>query len=159
MQRPMRRSDRALSREEALGVLSRAACGVLSTACDGVPYGVPLSFVVLDEAIYFHCAQSGRKIDALRGNPRVSFCAVECGSSIRAGTGFTTHYESAIAEGVAVLVSDASEHERSLLALCEKYVPGEQAHAREGIALSGARTTVVRIDIATLTGKANRPQA
>ncbi len=53
--RPMRRTDRLLSREEALQILQKGEYGILATAgSDGQPYAVPLSYVVIDNNIYYH---------------------------------------------------------------------------------------------------------
>ena len=66
MEKAMRRKDRAVSREEALEALRQGEYGVLSTiGPDGELYGVPLSYALLDEAVYFHCAREGRKLDNL----------------------------------------------------------------------------------------------
>lgn len=156
MQRPMRRKDREVSREEAEKILARAEVGVLSVLSGGEPYGVPLSYVALDGAVYFHCAPEGRKLDALRENPAVSFCAVAKADAVYANGDFTTRYESVIAEGRAEIVSDSDEALRAVIALCEKYVPGKQSEAVEAAKRWGARMAVVRIDVHTLSGKANR---
>ncbi len=56
----MRRIDREISEHEAVELLHKAEYGVLSTVDkSGQPYGVPLSYVYKDNAIYFHCAVDG----------------------------------------------------------------------------------------------------
>ena len=43
---PLRRAERAMPRDEALAVLDAAEFAIVSTVDDdGMPYGVPLSFV------------------------------------------------------------------------------------------------------------------
>ena len=44
---------------------------------DDYPYAVPLSFAYDDGRLYFHVAKSGHKLDALRRNPKASFCIIE----------------------------------------------------------------------------------
>ena len=100
MQYPIRRSKRALSEEKARAILEKGEYGVLSLQGEeGEPYGIPLSYVVLDNFIYFHCALEGRKIDYMKANPLVSFCVVGRVQPKHRPLYFTTLYESAIVTG------------------------------------------------------------
>ena len=47
--------------------------GSLALSVDGQPYVVPLNYAYVDGKILFHCGLKGRKIDAMRANPRVCF--------------------------------------------------------------------------------------
>ena len=68
------RKDIQITLEEAQALLKVSECGILSTVdTDGQPYGVPLNYVYINEAIYFHCAWLGHNID---NNPQVSLCVV-----------------------------------------------------------------------------------
>ena len=50
--RGMHRANRKVSYAQARRILEKAEYGVLSTVCDdGLPYGVPLSFVLSGKAI------------------------------------------------------------------------------------------------------------
>ena len=70
MFREMRRKKQALSNEENLAILMRGTSGVMAVSGDDdYPYAVPLSYVYHDSKIYFHCAASGHKLDAMRRNP------------------------------------------------------------------------------------------
>ncbi len=63
MDHPMRRAERAVSVSEARQLLEQGEYGILSTCGpDGQPYGLPLNYCVLNNAIYFHCALDGRKL-------------------------------------------------------------------------------------------------
>ena len=63
----MRRNKQALCQEECEQVLRRATSGVLSLiSLDGFPYGVPLSYALVDGVIVFHGALEGQKIDCIR---------------------------------------------------------------------------------------------
>jgi len=60
-----------------MAVLQKAEYGILSIASlDGIPYGIPLNYCVMNDTIYFHCAVHGRKLDILAQNGSVSFCVV-----------------------------------------------------------------------------------
>ena len=151
----MRRSDRQISDEAAIGILQKCEYGVLSTVnqANG-PYGVPLSYVYADGSIYCHCANAGYKLDNIAADNRVSFCVV--GDKKTLPDKFTTSYESVIVFGRALIV-DGPEKQAALLALVEKYAPDYREKGQVYAQNSSAKTTVVKIAVEHMTGKA-RPQ-
>lgn len=58
-------------------VLDRVEYGTLALSVDNVPYAVPVNFVHVEDAIYFHGALSNKKMKILTQNPKVSFSVVE----------------------------------------------------------------------------------
>jgi nitroimidazol reductase NimA-like FMN-containing flavoprotein (pyridoxamine 5'-phosphate oxidase superfamily) len=155
----MRRKDRALRAEEAAAILEKGQYGVLSTAGeDGLPYGVPVSYVYWQDCVYFHCALAGRKIENLARRPQVSFCVVGATRNIYDGS-FGTYYESALLEGLAERVEDVEERVRILSRLADKYLPAHMEHAPAYIDKLLKVTGVYRIRPQTLSGKARRPKA
>lgn len=152
---PMRRKDRLMPEGEALALLEKGEYGVLSTVGpDGAPYGIPLSYVVVDGAVYFHCAMLGRKIDNLTHESRVSFCVCG-GAEVFFGSDFTTAYESVILSGRAIPVEDREKKSRALSALCVKYLPNHADKIEASLTASMDRTGVYRIDIEAISGKRN----
>ena len=78
MFRELRRKKQALSQEECTAVLNCVTSGVLALAGDNdYPYAVPISYVYDGEKLYFHCAKSGHKLDAICRNPKASFCVID----------------------------------------------------------------------------------
>jgi len=154
----MRRKDRAIPHQQALDILKRGEYGVLSTAdADGAPYATPLSYVLLDGALYFHCAQEGQKLRNIARDTRVCFCVVGMAEAVYDGS-FGTYYESALVFGHAAHVMGDEKH-AALTALCEKYLPAHMQHAQGYIEQGFDATAVVRIDIDHVSGKARaRPQ-
>lgn len=74
MFRQLRRSDREMDMAGVIALLNKGDYGVLSTTgADGYAYGVPLSFVFMNDAIYFHGALEGHKYENIRHNNKVSF--------------------------------------------------------------------------------------
>jgi nitroimidazol reductase NimA-like FMN-containing flavoprotein (pyridoxamine 5'-phosphate oxidase superfamily) len=64
--REVRRSDRALSENQAREILARAEHGVLATlGTDGWPYAVPVNHVLSGDTLYIHCAVEGQAIHPL----------------------------------------------------------------------------------------------
>lgn len=151
----MRRKERELTDRSALDAILDSASTLRLGMIDGEePYVVPLTFVRAGDALLFHSAREGRKLEILRKRPRVCFEA-EGDSRIDPGaTGgdCTTVYESVIGWGEARFVEDREEKQAALSALNRKF------GAAEGPFPSALvdRTAVVRIDVERMTGKANR---
>ena len=98
MFRQMRRNRQQLSRERCEEILSRATSGVLAVLGDeGYPYAVPLSYVYSEGKFYFHCARQGHKLDAIRREPKASFCVIDEDRVV--AQEYTTHFRSVIAFG------------------------------------------------------------
>ncbi|OQA18992.1 MAG: Pyridoxamine 5'-phosphate oxidase [Chloroflexi bacterium ADurb.Bin360] len=150
----MRRKDREIPRLEAEAILAAGAYGVLSTVGeDGQPYGVPVSYTYKNNCIYFHCAAVGHKIENIQNNPRVSFCVV--GNTRVMPAERTVKYESAIVFGVASEVQ-GPEKDDALLALLEKYSAEYIEEGKTVISEKGKTTTVIKIEINHISGKAQR---
>ncbi|MBE9530658.1 MAG: pyridoxamine 5'-phosphate oxidase family protein [Proteobacteria bacterium] len=148
----LRRKDRAITEEEAVALLNKAEYGVLSTVSEnGKPYGVPLNFCIINDCIYFHCAVEGQKIDNIKQNKFVSFCAV--GNTELLPDKFGTKYESIIVSGEVEEVFDMNK-QKAMEGLLHKY---SSEFFDKGIKyIEGLRdkTRVFKITINTLTGKA-----
>ena len=153
----MRRTDREQSREFSLALIDHCSHGVaaISTGED-TPYCLPLSFVRVEDHLYFHCAKEGRKLDLLRRNPRM--CITFVGDDEPAFVPpamYTTYFESVIVTGTASEVSDDREKIAALEALCRKVTPdhmGECFH--QAIENSLAVTGIWRVDMDQIIGKA-----
>jgi len=144
----MRRSDRAIEKEEALQILENGEYGVLSTVgSDNQPYGFPLNYCVIDKNIYFHCAFEGHKIENFSHNPKVSFCVLPAK--------FTTEYESTIVFGLLSEVFD-NEKQNALEGLIHKYSSDHLESGLKYISKQKDDTKVLRIAIETITGKARK---
>ncbi|MFZ1080607.1 MAG: pyridoxamine 5'-phosphate oxidase family protein [Candidatus Kryptoniota bacterium] len=150
----MRREDRAISQQEAMAILQKAEYGILSIASpDSEPYGVPLNYCVMNDVIYFHCADEGKKLDILSRNNSISFCAI--GATKVLPEKFGMEYESAIISGKAEEVT-GSEKQSALESMIQKYSPHFYNEGLEYIKTNIAKTRVYKITIQSITGKARR---
>lgn len=149
----VRRQDRLLGEPEARELLRTGEYGVLSLQAEtGGAYGVPLSFAWDGQtAIYLHCALEGRKLRCLSACERVSFCVV--GRTRVVSDKFTTAYESVILDCMARTGLPQDERMRALELLLAKYSPNEKESGLKYAQSSLPRTEIVRLDIATWTGK------
>jgi nitroimidazol reductase NimA-like FMN-containing flavoprotein (pyridoxamine 5'-phosphate oxidase superfamily) len=147
----MRRAKQQLSIEETEAILARSTSGVLACAGDdGYPYAVPVSYVYAEGTIYFHCAKSGHKLDALLAEPKCSFCVIDADDVLPEK--FTTDFRSAIAFGRARLLVDA-EKLAAIRLLAEKYSADYPEAIEEEIANGLSRTEVIAVEVEHLTGK------
>lgn len=151
MFREMRRKNQELPREECLAILETATSGVLAVSGDGgYPYAVPLSFVWHEGNIYFHCAQTGHKLDSIARNPLVSFCVIAQDDVLPEK--FTTRFRSVIVFGQARVLKAGEEMRTALTWLAEKYSP-EQPGLLEEVESHLGRVCVVEIPAEHITGK------
>ncbi len=120
----------------------------------GEPYVVPMNYGLdMDEAncvLYFHSALEGRKIDAMRENPRVcveacQYLPPECFSP----SGRRLRYRSVIGWGTASIVEDPEEKARGLACIGEKSGRGGKGCSARKM----ARVCVFKITVDSLTGK------
>lgn len=156
--RQMRKINRQTTISRAYEIFDKAPFVTVSMVhTDGTPYAVPLSVVRADEStFYFHCAAEGEKIDCLKANPEVSLVAVSrCTPKYEAEkNNFTEYYDSAMACGKAVVVTDREEKIKALELLCRRFLPKFMEHFQDAIARSLDITTVYRITLTVpITGK------
>ena len=153
MFREMRRKNQILSQAECLAVLDRGTSGVLAVQGDGGwPYAVPLSYVYEDGRLWFHCARTGHKLDAIRREPRVSFCVVDQDQVVPQE--YTTYFRSVILFGKARVLEDPAEVRAALEKLALRYAPEDSEAHREAI-LERELPAVVVVEVAVehLSGK------
>ena len=157
MFREMRRSKQILSQEAAEKILREGEFGILAlSGDDGYGYALPINYAVEGNKIYFHCAKTGHKIDAIKRNDKVSFCVVDRHEVV--AEEFTTYFSSAIAFGRIRIVEDNADPDklRGLELLADKYSSTASAERREK-ELSRLDALVVPVmTIEHLTGKAAR---
>ena len=150
----MRRKDREVTAKEAMRILHEGEYGVLSTVSkNGEPYGVPLSYCVIDDALFFHSALEGKKLDNIMENGKASFCVV--GKTEILSDKFSTKYESVIVDG-NIEESFGEDKQAGLTGLISKYSSNFLNEGLEYIRNASDRTTVLKLTITNLSGKARR---
>lgn len=156
MHRDMRRKDRQISHEEALEILQNGEYGFLATVDkNNQPYVVPLSYVFIENEIFFHCAFSGQKIDNIAYEEKVCFSVVGKTQPVY-DKNFTTYFESVIVYGKARIVAAMDVKTAVLFALAQKYLPDSMDMAEGAIKGSISRTGIVALAIDHISGKAKR---
>ena len=125
----MRRSGQALSPDQIQSILENGSSGVLALSGDGgYPYAVPISYVFADRKLFFHCAVSGHKTDAIRRNPKASFCVVARDQVVPEE--YTTRFRSVIVFGRVRELTESAEKRRAIELLAQKFAPDDSAEHR-----------------------------
>lgn len=151
MFRTMRRKDRIMDQNKTSDLIVNGEYGVVSTlGDDGYTYGVPVSYVFKNDAIYFHSATTGHKLDNLKSHDKVSFTVVDHTEVIPSE--FSTYYQSVIAFGKASICEE-NEKEEALVWILQKYSPDFIEWGKEYIKKAAKNTVIVKIDIEHMTGK------
>lgn len=151
MYRQIRKQERKLNEAEISEIIKNSLYGVLSTSDNNnSPYGVPLTYVELNNNLYFHCATEGHKLDNIRLNDKVSFCIVS--QAILAPERFNVKYKSVIVFGKASEVFDDEKHD-VLIALINKYSALYVEKGETLIDKIGFRTRTIKMSMEHITGK------
>ena len=153
MFRKMRRSVQALSHEEMIDLLKTETRGVMSVQGDnGYPYGFPINHYFDEDAnrIYIHGADFGHRVDAVRKDPKVSYCVF--GQDFQKEGDWAKYVKSVIVFGKAELIEDHDEIVRISRLLCDKF-PCPQEYVEHEIEKDAQRTLIIAIDIEDMNGK------
>ncbi|WP_419878486.1 pyridoxamine 5'-phosphate oxidase family protein [Brevibacillus centrosporus] len=159
---PIRYSKRTLTDQAQIDAfLSHAKVGNLGLSNGDEPYIVPLNFCWWNGQIYFHGADSGRKVEMIDANSRVCFSVTEeygtIADPIPAHT--DTAYMSVFLSGTIARVQEPEEMRDAMQAMLDKYVPSyykEQLslqHVLKYRSSMGSVTAVFRITPDSLTAK------
>ena len=154
----MRRMERQLEFQQILEILKDASFGDLAFLDHGRPAVVPLSFGFQQEekrlAFFFHCAPEGRKIEALRANPAVSFSVVSRADVVlvEPACRSTMHYASVIADGEISELTTPAEKAAALDLIMNHY--GAAGHFDYPAPML-ERTTILKLTASSITGKSN----
>jgi nitroimidazol reductase NimA-like FMN-containing flavoprotein (pyridoxamine 5'-phosphate oxidase superfamily) len=158
----MRREDRAIEDDaEIAKIINHAQVGRLGLSMNDQPYVVPVNFAFDHGRIYFHCADTGMKLDFLRHNAHVCFEIDEHLGTVPGAAPclFGTAYRSVIAFGVARILSDSEEKAMATKVITIKYAGKEMADKiTKGMietyrSSRGSRLVVVEIKVDKITGK------
>ncbi len=148
----MRRSEREIKDRAVIDAIIRQCLVCRLGLSDGEePYVVPLCFGYDGEALYFHSASEGRKIDILRKNSRIcfEFDIPEGMREAEQGCRWGIKYRSVIGFGTAEIVDDQEGKRRALEIVMAQYSGKEYIFPEDVV----TKTTVIKVVIARVTGK------
>ena len=151
--REIRRKDKIWNEAEALQLLTSGEYGFLAMVnVDGGGYGLPFSYVWDGkQAIYFHCALEGHKIDNLGQENRVTFMVV--GATQVLPDKFSTAYQSVMVFGNISQEVPEEERREALRLLVNKYSPDYKETGENYIQGSFHKTAILKLNIGYITAK------
>jgi uncharacterized protein len=138
------RSARALTQPEIDEFLRKGFWGVLATAVNDEPYGVPIIYAYDDDGTFYIANGPGKKISNLEHNPIVTLTVVELED-------YGRRWKSVIVYGKVEIVQELGEKMHAFNAL-RKQIPRPAARLRDAAKLAAAK--VVRIVPSQITGRA-----
>ena len=155
MFRTMRRFKQQISEEECIRILQEEKRGILSMhGEDGYPYGIPMNHWYNPEngKLYFHCAKTGHKLDAIRNHDKVSYCVYDQG--FREDGDWALNIRSVVVFCCARIVDDAEDELRRRIAvgLCRKFTDDE-AFLQKELANALPRAAFLELTPEHMTGK------
>ncbi len=147
-----RNKKQILPNEECVEILKKSTSGVLSLVGDnGYAYGVPLSYTLDGNKLYFHCAKKGHKIDAIKAHDKVCFTVIAKDQIVPEE--YTTYFRSVIVFGKARLLDDMDRAREILTKLAEKYSPDYMDGCDGEIDKSIKAVQIIELEIEHISGK------
>jgi nitroimidazol reductase NimA-like FMN-containing flavoprotein (pyridoxamine 5'-phosphate oxidase superfamily) len=158
MFRKMRRKALEVTdRAEIDRILQDAQVLHLALHDEEYPYVVPLTYGYDDGKLYMHSATTGKKIDLIRRDPKVSFqvqADVVFHEDPGKSSGLTLTYKSVIGFGTARILEDNDEKRRAINILAAHYDERGTKVDRPDEKLKNV--TMIEITIDHMTGKQRR---
>ena len=149
----MRRFKQQISEEECIRVLKEQPRGVLSMlGDDGYPYGIPLDhwYSEADNKLYFHCAKTGHKLDAIAASDKVSYCVMDEG--FRKDGEWALNINSVVVFGRMRIVEDEDKKREICTNLVRKFTDDEEYLQKE-LTNAFPRVCCLELTIEHMTGK------
>ena len=132
-----------LSEDDSYSLLRGGSLARLGCVAEGYPYVVPVNYVFDGDSFLVH-SLPGRKIEAMRANPRVCLQVDEIEDQLS--------WKSVLACGTYIEITDAAERERALaclLSLFPQLTPVESLIAADAAAPA---PVVFRVRVERVTG-------
>lgn len=148
----MRKSEREITvRNEIDAIIADSRVCRLGLLDDEEPYIVPLNFGYDGQALYFHSAPMGRKIDLLKKRPRVcfEFDTIEGLIEAKEACHWGIRYRCVMGVGTAHFLEDPQEKQRALELLMRQYTPDPFSFPEKAL----RDTTIIKVTIESISGK------
>lgn len=148
----MRRKEREINDLKAIELIITTSQVCRLALSDGdQPYIVPLCFGYRDNALYFHSAIEGKKIEIIRKNPNVCFEFEKDVDLVRADIpcGWGMKYQSVIGFGHASVIEDAEDKMDAAKIIMSQYSDHEFEFNKDSL----NKALIIKVEISGMTGK------
>jgi len=148
----MRRKEKEITEKTELeSIIARSSTCRLALSVENQPYIVPLCFGYQDNALYFHSADTGRKIDMIRQNNNVCF-EFDIDQEIvkhEEACHWGMNYRSIIGFGKAFIIEEDKQKREMLDIIMNQYGEGPYEYSEKLLEMM----VVIKVEIAEMTGK------
>jgi nitroimidazol reductase NimA-like FMN-containing flavoprotein (pyridoxamine 5'-phosphate oxidase superfamily) len=149
----MKRQEKQIAqRKEIDAVIHASDVCRLAMARGNEPYLVPLSFGYDGQALYFHTALTGKKIDFIEANHQVCFefeHQVQVVTNDESACKWSFSFKSVLGYGIVSEIVHPAQKEQGLSHIMRHYSHKQWAFNEKAM----AKTRVWKISIQSLTGK------
>lgn len=148
----MRRKEKQITKTADIEqILKQGQVCRLGFVDNNVPYIVPVNYGYQDQALYFHSAREGRKIDLIRANPLVCFEVDELVKMNKAANAcdWGVSFKSVIGTGTARILETPAEKKAGLDIIMAHYSGRSFDYPDKML----AKTTVIKVTVEEMTGK------
>ena len=150
----MRRKDKELTDLSKIEqIIKKTTVCRIGLVDNDEPYIVPVNFGYERNAIYFHSALEGRKIELIKKHNKICFeidTDVEIEKSDKSPC--AVKYRSGIGTGRAYILEDKEEKSRGMKLIIRQCIEGEYSFSEDRL----ESVVVIKIDIENMTGKQSR---
>jgi nitroimidazol reductase NimA-like FMN-containing flavoprotein (pyridoxamine 5'-phosphate oxidase superfamily) len=154
-EREMRKKEQSIDDEEELVSILRGAKHVTIAMCsDGEPYLVTVNhgYDVENRAVFFHCAQEGKKVDIMKSNPVVWGQALDDRGYVEGDC--DQYYSTCQFRGMVTFVTDLDEKRHALEVIIKNLEPVPGPVIEKHVTQKSVReVNIVRIDVEYMSGK------
>lgn len=148
----MRRNEKEITDiEEIEKIIKKGKVCHLGLVDNNEPYIVPVNFGYERNALYFHSALEGRKVELIKRNNKICFeidTDVEIVNAEKS-CDCTTKYRSVIGTGRAHILNSDEDKAHGLSLIMKQYSDGEPGPDFEKL----NSVLIIKIDIKSITGK------
>jgi uncharacterized protein len=135
-----------------LEIINKCQVIFVGMACDNIPYVLPFNFGYEDGCFWIHGTQTGKKIDYLSKNDKISI-ALEIDSSLHIrhetmACSYSMTYKSIVASGRAVFIEDYDEKVRGMNIIMKHYTGRDFTFSKPSIDNIG----IIKIVVEEITG-------
>ncbi len=149
----MRRLDKLIADENVINeILLKTDICRLGLVENNEAYIVPVNFAYSEGVIYIHSALSGRKMDIIRLNNKVTFEMEYHHEIVKSDIpcGWTAKYRSVTGSGTITIVTDDTSKKHGLDLIMRKYGAEMELNYESGPL---SRMVILQLKIESLTGK------
>jgi len=149
----MRRKDKEITDKNIIReIMAHSAICRIGITNGEIPYIVPLNYGYSGNALYFHSAPAGKKIELLKINNRVCFEIEYSHEIIRheLACNWTSKYRSVIGYGTIEIITDPEKKKRGLDIIMAHYGRSDKLIYNEA---SIERMVILKLKIDEISGK------